>query len=177
MKKIVISMTAVFLFSSSHILAEEQSNPTTQQAREDYRAYLQALKGISKQYKEITSEMKEILREEGIPVWNEMTGEIEFQKGLMGDAAKSGIQETNTEMIVTIDLPGVKKNDVQVKIEDGRFLKVEAKREDIPVIKFIQLPAPADARSKPKASLENGVLIVKIVKASQIRTQVVIPVQ
>lgn len=177
MKKITLSMTAILLLSSSTILAEEQSNPATQQAREDYRTYLQGLKEINRQYKEVTNQMKEVIREEGIPVWNETTGEIDFQKGLLDNDAKSGIKETETEMTVIVDLPGVRKQDVQVKIEDGRFLKVEAKRESVPVIKLIQLPAPADAKTKPKASLENGVLTIKITKAPQTKTQVVIPIQ
>ncbi len=177
MKYTTLKLTVIFLLSSSACFAEEQSNPATQQAREDYRAYLQALKGISQQYKEVTSQMKEVLREEGVPVWNETTGEIEFQKGLVGDGPQEGIKESATEMIVTIDLPGVKKQDVQVKIEDGRFLKVDARRDSVPVIKLIQLPAPADPKSAPKASLENGVLTVKIIKAPQNKTQVVIPVQ
>lgn len=157
--------------------ADDQNNLATQQAREDYRTYLAALKEINAQYKEVTNQMKEVIREEGIPVWNETTGEIEFQKGLIDEGTTSGIKETDSEMIVAIDLPGVKKQDVQVKIEDGRFLKVEAKREDVPVVKLIQLPAPAEAKSKPKATLADGVLTVKITKAPQIKTQVVVPVQ
>ncbi len=175
MKK-YFALFALFCFYSIPAFSES-NDPATQQAREDYRTYLQALKEINQQYKEVTNQMKDVIREEGIPVWNEATGEIEFQKGLTGDEGKSGVKETDTEMIVIIDLPGVKKQDVQVKIEDGRFLKVDAKRDSVPVIKLIQLPAPADAKSKPQASLENGVLTVKIIKAPQVKTQVVIPVQ
>lgn len=171
-----LTLFALICISSIPVFAES-NDPTVQQARKDYRSYLQALKEINQQYREVTNQMKEVIREEGIPVWNETTGEIEFQKGLIGDDNKSGIQETNTQMTVIVDLPGVKKQDVHVKIEDGRFLKVDAHRESVPVIKLIQLPAPADAKSTPKASLENGVLTVKIVKASQNKTQVVIPVQ
>ena len=175
MKKYFILLTLVCFYSMP--VFAESNDPATQQAREDYRTYLQALKEINRQYKEVTNQMKEVIREEGIPVWNETTGEIDFQRGLVGDDPQNGIKESATEMIVTIDLPGIKKQDVQVKIEDGRFLKVEAKRDSVPVIKLIQLPAPADAKAKPRASLENGVLTVRIIKAPQNKTQVVIPVQ
>ena len=175
MKKYFVIFVLLCIYS---IQAFADSNdPATQRAREDYRTYLQALKEINQQYKEVTNQMKDVIREEGIPVWNEATGEIDFQKGLTGDEGKSGVKETDTEMTVIIDLPGIKKQDVQVKIEDGRFLKVEAKRDSVPVIKLIQLPAPADPKSKPKASLMDGVLTVKIIKAPQLKTQVVIPVQ
>ena len=176
MKKI-FSLIFAFAVFSSPAFTEDQNNQATQQAKEDYRAYLQALKGINTQYKEVTNQIKEVIREEGIPVWNETTGEIEFQKGLVNDPAQSGIKETDTEMTVTVDLPGVRKQDVQVKIEDGRFLKVDAVREGVPVVKLIHLPAPADEKSKPKASLVDGVLNVKIVKAPQVKTQIVVPVQ
>lgn len=175
MKKFLVA--SVLICFHTMIAFAESNDPATQQAREDYRTYLQELKKINEQYKEVTSQMKEVLREEGIPVWNETTGEIEFQKGLGEEDPKNNIKENETEMTVIIDLPGIKKQDVQVKIEDGRFLKVDAKRDSVPVIKLIQLPAPADPKSVPKASLENGVLTVKIVKAPQIKTQVVIPVQ
>ena len=177
MNKIFVVTLVLMVSYSTRASAENQSNSATQNAREDYRTYLQELKKINEQYKEVTNQMKEVLREEGIPVWNEVTGEIEFQKGLVDDPTKNGIKETDTEMSVAVDLPGVKKQDVQVKIEDGRFLKIEAKRKDVPVVKLIQLPAPADAKSRPKASLADGVLTVKIAKAPQIKTQVVVPIQ
>ena len=46
------------------------------QARVDYRAYLEQLKALNQQYKEVTGELKTIVQEEGLPVWNENAGAL-----------------------------------------------------------------------------------------------------
>ncbi len=161
---------------SPYAFAVDQNDPAAQQAREDYRAYLEQLKRISQQYKEVTNQMKDVIREEGVPVWNETTGEIELQKGLVANDTYPGIFQTETQMVVKVDLPGVQKRDVQVRIEDTQILKINAVRDSAPIVRLIRLPFPA-GEEVPRAVLEQGVLTVTIAKAADSKKQVLIPVQ
>ncbi len=175
MKKF-ISVVVLNLLIFSYALAADQNDPAAQAARDDYRAYLEQLKIINQQYKAVTNQMRDVIREEGIPVWNETTGEIELQKGLVANDTNPDIQETPTQMIVKVDLPGVNKKDVEVKIEDNQFLKVNAVRDSSKIVRLIRLPhTPGD--ESPKATLQQGVLTVTIAKAPQVQKQVVIPIQ
>ena len=67
MKKVLIFIFInCSLFSHEILSAATNSNendPAYQQARQDYRTYLQQLKTLSSQYKQITGEVKKVIQE------------------------------------------------------------------------------------------------------------------
>ena len=89
------------------------------------------------------------------------------------------VWESNSEVIVEMELPGLKKNDIdlnvtettlEVKAEVKREVKTEGKGYSLRERRYkgfyrrIQLPVKVDP-SKAKASFENGVLEVRLQKA------------
>ncbi len=159
--------------------ADDNSDPYAG-AKVDYRAYLQQLKALSAQYKQITGEMKEVIKEEGIPVFDENTGEITMQKNLdFSPAAGSGdVSETDKEMTATVEMPGLKKNSIRASIVEGRTLKVigERKSDGQAVQRLVQLPAIAKDKGH-RAKYEDGVLTVTVPKAAPATQEVPISVR
>jgi len=158
------------------LLADNQNQNFNQdQAKQNYHAYLEQLKAISQQYSQITGEMKKVLKEEGVPEWDENTGGINIKP--YTDTAPSSkanpvlsqarIQETDKDMTVGIDLPGAKKGSIKVSIQDGRFLHVTASRTiqsvDQAIEKVVSLPSPAQ-ETGAQAKYEDGVLTITILK-------------
>ncbi len=180
-------------------------NPNYQQAKQDYRAYLAQLKALKAQYSQITSEVQKIVAEEGVPTWDDTTGQIKMTHSLdtnqttlatptvFGDA---DVKETDTDMTVKMDLPGVSKDQIKIKIEDNQVLKVSGSREldkeeqkttaDSQYSRIerqhgaferaIKLPAPAKD-SGIQAKYDNGVLTVTIPKAQEAKKEVAVSVQ
>lgn len=89
---VVLTMVFSLVLSSTAFAANDPNDPAYERAREDYRAYLRGLKALNQQYKEFSSEMRKIMQEEGLPVWEESTGGLDARKGNFGDA---DIQETD----------------------------------------------------------------------------------
>jgi len=99
-------------------------------------------------------------------------------------------------MIVKMDLPGVSKDQIKVKLEDNRILKVSGSREvdkeeqkTTPSATYykaerqhgafersIKLPVPAN-ESGIQARYENGVLVVTIHKAQEAKKEVAVTIQ
>jgi HSP20 family protein len=88
------------------------------------------------------------------------------------------LQETDKEVIVTAEIPGVKKGDIDINLRDNGIeisaeAKHEAKEEKEGVLhsgrfyskfyKFLSLPSKVHA-DKAKATYKNGVLEVKLPK-------------
>jgi HSP20 family protein len=72
--------------------------------------------------------------------------------------------ESENEVSVVAELPGVEKDKVDVKVtEDGKTLIISASNEKRKYYKEIELPARVDP-SSAKASYKNGVLEVKLKK-------------
>ncbi|HXV19285.1 MAG TPA: Hsp20/alpha crystallin family protein, partial [Candidatus Omnitrophota bacterium] len=106
------------------------------------------------------------------------------------------IRETDKEMIVKVDLPGVKKEAITVKIEDAKVLRIYGRRdnekEDIwnkgyvrtyqserhhgKFQRRIDLPALAKDTGI-EAQYENGVLTVRIPKLAETKKEVNISIQ
>jgi len=93
------------------------------------------------------------------------------------------VQETESEVIVLAELPGVSKEDIQVSIVDDNLeLKAELKKEGkvegeryfiserryAGFYRRIRLPVKVDA-SKAKASFKNGVLEVRLPKLEAVK--------
>ena len=105
--------------------------------------------------------------------WPEETEGIDF-------APTTDFKETNTEYIVKFDIPGVKKNDVKIEIENN-CLTVSGERseskEEKDARRFVSetnygsfmrsfsLPTAVD-EAKVDAHYENGVLTVKVPKTA-----------
>jgi HSP20 family protein len=168
--------------------AEEEKRAAFEQARKDYRTYLNELKALHAQYKEITGEIQKVLREEGLPSWEEGGSD----QGTFGDV---DIQETAKTMVVKADLPGLEKDALKVSVENGRTLKIKGARELEKVetkeaggakvykserqhggfLRQIELPADAEDTGL-QASYENGVLTVTIPKRESAGKEVEVPV-
>ena len=96
------------------------------------------------------------------------------------DGVDVDVQQTEKDMTVKVDLPGVKKDKIKVSLKDEKTLRVSgesdsAKRQG-PFEQFIDLPAKAKAKGI-EASYENGVLSVKIPKNLDLDKEISIPVR
>ena len=97
-------------------------------------------------------------------------GGILNSPGLVGQAPKADLYEDVDHFCVTLELPGVKKTDVKVELNDG-VLKVGASlsreteegRKNIPLKRSIRLPDEVGT-GEVGAKLEDGLLTVTLPK-------------
>ena len=134
--------------------------------------FLKQLKELNSQYKEVTGQMAQVLKEEGLPKWD--LGDT----GALSPDPAVHIKEMGQELTVSIDLPGIQKETLKVTVHDGKTLLVSADRkvdsEVKKVEKTVELPSAVDATGV-KAGYAAGVVTVQLPKtASQ---EVTIPVQ
>jgi len=204
MKK-VFSFIAFTFFLTSCVFAatsSDSSNPSVEQAKADYRAYLRQLKTLSGQYKQITGEMKKVIQEEGVPVWDDsgMGGikiaDVTVQEADEATFGDTDIQETDRHLLVKVDLPGLKKDEIRVSILENRVLRFTGRREDENITtrdtgaghyyraerrrgsfeRQIKLPMEV-LDNGTEAKYENGVLTVKILKAPTPKKEINVPVK
>ena len=190
MTKISKGLTLIFvlsicLFKTTLGCADNNQNTVnTEQARENYRIFLRKLKELNTEYKQVTGEMAQVVKEEGVPQWDpgdadKKIGEL-FAKENKQSAPAQGVTigESQRELTVTIDMPGIKKNSFRITSRDGKKLIVFAERkteiEPKKVEKIIELPSVVDPKGA-KASYEDGILTIKLTKISPQETA--IPVQ
>ena len=176
MKKIFIMIFASAQFIVPVFAADQtdQTNAALEKARQDYKVYLAKLRDLSQQYKGVTTEIKNVVKEEGVPVWNDQTGEIEISKDVNFDASSASpmkdvnIRETVSDILVRADLPGLKKETVKATIENNKILHIRGEQDSAsqkgPFDRVIELPAAAKDTGI-EAKYENGVLTMKIPKA------------
>ena len=105
------------------------------------------------------------------------TGSGPIQRSLAGDTFKIDIQDNDTEYTIEAELPGVKKEDVEITLNDGR-LNISVKKEEVSENKskkyihrerkYAQMSRSillADADDEDiKAKLEEGVLTIQVPK-------------
>ena len=186
MKKILFILIGFLLISPLVFSAptDDQTNAAIEKARQDYKIYLEKLKEMSHQYKGVTTQIKNVVKEEGIPVWNEDTGEIDISKNVQLSPPQSlmkdvDIQETENDILVKADFPGLKKESIKASLMDQKVLHVSGVQDSAaqsgPFERTIELPSPAKD-SGVEAKYENGVLVVKIPKAREVKKEVTVKV-
>lgn len=95
-------------------------------------------------------------------------------------------KETQTEHVFKADLPGLRKEEIQVQVEDGRTLRISGERNKEEVqetdtwhrversrgqfMRRFRLPENANV-DHIKASVDNGVLTIRVPKADPKRSQ------
>jgi HSP20 family molecular chaperone IbpA len=161
MKKTLVLLLAALAFCVPARAADTANDPRMDQVRENNRAYLQEIKRMSLQYMEFTGEMKQVIAEEGLPTWSEEGGVVVTKPAVTSDAP---VTETDTDMTVKLDLPGLRKDTLKVSIEDDKMLHVRATRKDPveEIERIVALPASAEGA---RAQYEDGVLTVTVKKA------------
>jgi HSP20 family protein len=89
-----------------------------------------------------------------------MTGGLDVSDAGFGGDAHVSVYETDEEVRVVADLPGVKKDDLRIKC-DGRHVTLSAATETSEYEEHVQLPARVDEHSA-SASFNNGVLEITL---------------
>jgi HSP20 family protein len=100
-----------------------------------------------------------------------------FTRSLAGDTFKIDVQENEKEYIIEAELPGIKKNDVDVSLNDGRLNIMVTKKEetDKKDKNYIHRERRLTSMSRNvflrdsdakgiKAKLEEGLLIITVPK-------------
>lgn len=85
-------------------------------------------------------------------------------------------KEKDTEYVLTVDMPGVRKEDVQIEMTNDSSINIKATRE-LHEYDFILQNLPKDVDTNQlSATLEHGVLDVRLGKKEAIRTTIPISV-
>lgn len=113
-----------------------------------------------------------------------------FKRSLLGDTFKVDVQDNKTEYLIEAELPGTKKEDINISLNEGRLSISVNKDETIEdtdknyihrerrytsMSRNIML-ADADAASI-KAKLDNGVLSVTVPKKTKPDNSIVIDIE
>ena len=178
----LISQVTFAMGNSHSDDSQTQNNVNVDQAKRDYQIFLQQLKVLNSQYQQVTGQMKQVIKEEGVPVWDDKTGGITVTHdldSLNSDLVNVPVEEKETEMIVRLELPGLQKNSIQVSIVEKKELDVAAKRK-IPddrgdIHQRIALPSLAKEKGA-KASYVDGILTVSVPKESPSKNPIAVPV-
>ncbi len=182
---------------------QDSSNISVDQAKQDYRVFLEQLKALNNQYKQVTGEMKKVLQDEGVPTINQDTGDLSIQKPSFGSSNTTpqvfgdvDIKESDKDITVKVDLPGMKKEAIKVSIRDNKFLHIEGQRDEETDFtkesgntqythserqhgafeRVVELPALVKDTGT-EARYENGVLTVKIPKADTAKKEVSVSIR
>ena len=159
----------------------DTNDPTTQQARADYHAYLEQLKALSKQYQYVTGEVKKVIQEEGVPVFDENTGNIVMKHDLTDDTTpdfqKTDVEDHGRDLAVNLEMPGLKKDSLKVKVQNNKFLSISGRRksDNRTVERAVELPGFVEENGA-KAKYEDGILTVTLRKSGLSGKEVHVPV-
>ena len=198
MKKTILSVLAIFFFASGvSCAASRDQDANLDQAKRDYKLFLEQLKEINKQYLEVSDQIRDVVKDEGMPTWDtgpDLIGPGDKPSGTFGG---TDIKDNDKEMIVTMDLPGTAKDSIRVSVEGGKVLRVKAERESQKeessdsgsgqyyrverqhgsFERVIELPSAVSDSAQPDAHYDNGVLTVKIPKERSSKKQIAVPVR
>ena len=164
---------------------EGQNTMDIEQAKKDYRLFLQKLKELNTEYKQVTGEMAKVVKEEGVPSWDNgdldsKMAELFPQENPAPEMMSQGVsfRSNDQALTVSLDMPGLKKDSIKISVQDGKKLIVSAVRKDDfgvkKLEKSIELPSVVNPKGA-QASYEDGVLTVKLTKISS--QEAVIPLK
>ena len=173
--------------SASGIAAttNNQGNVNTEELKQDYRAFLQQLKQLNSQYKQVTGQMAQVMKEEGVPSWDagdagkqiDQLFPQEPETFSLPDSAMT-LKETDKDLTVTMDMPGIQKDTIKIAVQNAKKLVVSAQRKLTTgakkLEKSLDLPSTVDPK-QAKAGYQDGVLTITFAKTST--QQVLIPVR
>lgn len=181
MKKSAV-LAALFILAlvpSSGAMGNSQQDNTTgggqvsEEARESYRAYIAQLKELSRQYGQITSQVSKVIKEEGVPTWDESTGTIKMSHDVNFSSAASAsgdVKETENEIRIIVEAPGLKKDSIRVEIENEKLVRVRAVKKALeaggseqPFESSYQLSSSVQDKNAA-ARYEDGILTVTLKK-------------
>ena len=185
MKKLTI-FAALFAAMTASACAQQNTDTATTidpRAREELRRTARdtarEMKKITTEFKQFYADLKDIVREEGIADLGEEPIDSAF--------GRTDITDEEREMVVKMDMPGVKKDQITVKLINATVLKVEAQREVASdtdtdgvvrserhkgsFVREFKLPHNA-AEGGFKAELSDGVLTARIPKEKPSTNQV-----
>ena len=183
MKK--ISVFLLFIFISTACAASDTQNRNTavvEEAKKEYAAFLQKLNALNKQYGQVTGEVKKIVKEQGVPVWDDKEGKFKISRDV--DFSDNGsVYETENEIKIGLERPGLKKESIHITIEDGKTLHIHALKKvtdpgqpDEVINETYDLPVFV-TDSKPKAKYEDGILTITVQKPAISQKTVAVSVQ
>ena len=101
-----------------------------------------------------------------------------FTSVFNGNGLRTNIEELENEYLVTVEVPGVSKKDINIDYEDNYLIISVEKKEDVSDKKYLRkdITEASYQRSfylenvnedKIKAKLEDGILNIKIEKVKQ----------
>lgn len=101
-----------------------------------------------------------------------------FTSVFNGNGLRTNIEELENEYLVTVEVPGVSKKDINIDYEDNYLIISVEKKEDVSDKKYLrkEITEASYQRSfylenvnedKIKAKLEDGILNIKIEKVKQ----------
>ena len=152
---------------------DAQREAAAQQAREDYRLYLQQMKELARQYKEVSGEIRKIVQEEGLPTFED----AEPVKEGVAAASDTRIEQTDKEILVHVDLPGAQKETIKAVVQSGTLVHISAVRKGGKEIeKWVTLPVLVQ-ESGFRGEYVDGVLSLTLIKAGQGDKEIQIPIR
>ena len=173
----------LMLSSVSFAATNSNSNSAAMdQAKQDYGVYLEKLKELSQQYAQMTSQIKQVIKEQGVPTVDENTGQIKVTHDL--NFSDTGpIRETEKEIKIVIEKPGLKKDSIHINIENDRTLHIQAVKKAVyagqPEEVFDEsytLSSPVQSKNT-SAKYEDGILTVTLQKIQTSTKTIPVPVQ
>lgn len=178
-----LSVTSYAMGNSQNQDTTQSGNVATDQAKQDYALLLAKLKELGQQYNQVTGQMKQVVKEQGVPVWDEKEG-IKITHDL-NFAKKAPMQETDKEIKIVLERPGLKKGTIRITIEDDKTLHLRAFKKsltpgesDEAIDEKLGLPDSVTAENaKPKAQYEDGILTITLQKSLIPKKSVEVPVQ
>jgi HSP20 family molecular chaperone IbpA len=172
------------VLSSTACAQDQNTNFNKEQAQQDYRVFLQKLKELNAQYKEVTGQIAQVVKEEGVPKWDMGDSQQKIdeifprQDTTLIPMSGVSIKDAEKETTVTVELPGIKRDTIKIAVQDGTRLSISATRktdnETKNLEKAIDLPSAVDPKTA-KASYEDGILTIKLTKTGG--KEVLIPVR
>ena len=160
----------------------QTNNGSLDQAKRDYAVFLEKMKELGAQYSQVTGEMKKVVKEQGVPVWDDKTGTIKISHDV-NFSDNGPVYETDNEIRVVLEKPGLKKDSIRVTIENDKTLHIQALKKaldagqaDEAVDEVYELPTLVPD-PKPNAKYEDGILTVTIQKPLLPKKTVAVPIQ